>query len=496
MTKQQIQRVFSRVRLEDVLYGLWLHRDAYQKRLFEVACTTSIAIECCVPGPNNSAELKNLDENSIGQLVKAATSFCLGSGTAGLRLNEGNRVILYLLQQMANQGSFFHDDPGEFARALILFEAIPCEHKASLGAISFDLPTLFQKKTGYSVRAYLQTCFISFSAFMAHGKLTDEYLVEVERQTEAPTYQVMNQILGDISFSARFYNQKRVCLNGADKYDYHPLLISPLVKPWSNVSQVTFGKRYLAPIPSLIIGKARSGIYHRLLTECGTEFTGFYGKNIFEPYVSRALKRSLSCYEQVKEEAEFKNDLNVLSGMDVPDFLVLGEQVGIVVECKAARFPRDVLTKGNLESFRTTFEKLEKAVKQVAEFSGFTADKKAYGITSWSGLIITDEPLTGMSGQGIVDVLAGEFVTKMTKEEFIQQLQKIQILSIGELDMLLVHVSEKIPLDLILKRLQTQPFNEVVSMLREETGRCFEHSHLFPVFEELLEPLVCARPEE
>ena len=214
---------------------------------------------------------------------------------------------------------------------MLLYDIIPNEIENN--EIELSLSKEFTKDKGYSIVEYLQVCFLAHAAINGNGILTDDYL-----KNALASFETTNAILFDISASANHYRRERNRLNILDSFKYQPILMYPLIKPWSNIPKHEKRKRYLSPLPNLIAHKANIGIYHYFLTKYKTKFTTFFGKEIFERYVERAL--NCCCYkDEIKNEDAIKTDYKIPKGVNIPDFLLIRNNRGIIAECKAAVLP-------------------------------------------------------------------------------------------------------------------------------------------------------------
>ena len=246
--KPNIKEVFKKYHLESILYELWDTKNDLTPA--QKAFTATIAIEYSEPGPYQD-KIIGLSKSVLLNLAGLATSFCLNNSEEGKRISNESHEIFYLIFNLiANQFSVSNESYGDYARSLLLYKVIPNE--IGIDESKYYLPKLFEESKGYSVDEYLKVCFIASAAIKANGKFTDDYVITASEQlTKSPSFDKMNAILSDISASAIHYRRERKRINSSGSFRYHPILMYPLIKPWSNISKYSRRKRYLAPLPHL-----------------------------------------------------------------------------------------------------------------------------------------------------------------------------------------------------------------------------------------------------
>ncbi|MFA6072392.1 MAG: hypothetical protein WC810_27840 [Janthinobacterium sp.] len=478
--KADIKAVFKKYHLESILWELWQLKDVLNP--IQKAYTTTVAIEFSEPGQYDSTIIR-IEKNDLMNLVDLATSFCLKNGEAGRDFsNQTHDIFYYIFNLIANQFSVSYDSYGDFARAILLYKIIPCEVVTEKP--EYFLPDLFEKEKGYSIDDYLKVCFIAFAAIEANGKFADDYFIEASTLPRTPDFKTMNSILSDISASAVHYRRERKNTNSLGSFRYQPLLMYPLIKPWSHISKDQRGKRYLSPLPHLIGHKAHIGIYHHFLSRYKTEFTSYFGKEIFERYVKKAL---ISCChgDELKDEETIKKEYKIPNGVSIPDFLLIKGDTGVIVECKAAVLPLGIYIRGLIDDFRTTVNKVYTGVCQAANFEEFALGSSLYNVSDWMRVVVTYEPLWGMNTTIFSDILITDFKKNEDAVKFKEYFDDTLILSVSQLDIIQPHITENDSIFSILKRIKRNSFNDEVKALANKTGRSFKDSHLAKYFDQM-----------
>lgn len=483
--KSSVKVIFKQYQLESILWGLWQLKDGLNP--IEIAYTTSVAIEFTEPGRYDNT-IKHLEKSVLMNLVKLATDFCLNiSGNVKKLSDETHDIFYTIFNLMANQFSVSSSYYGDFARALLLYKIIPNEIETK--KFEHTLTHEFKKDKGYSIDDYLLVCFIAFAAINNNGKFSDDYFDKVTTVTKSLDFETMNAILADISASAIHYRRERKKLNSLNSFKYQPLLMYPLIKPWSHIPKHKKGKRYLSPLPDLIGHKANIGIYHHFLSKYKTKFTTFFGKEVFERYVGQALNSC--CFgDKFKDEDKITTDYKIASGVSIPDFLLIRENKGIIIECKAAVLPLRVYTEGNMTDFKTTVNKIHTGVCQITSFEKYALDNSLYNVNEWFRLIITYEPLWGINSGILSEILITDFKDEDDALKFRDGFDKVLILSVSQLDTIQTYTSEINSLHSILKEIKNSDFNNVINNLIDKTGRTFKDSYLAKYTEQITKSLV------
>jgi len=479
-SKGRIKGEFKKYYLESILFELWDLKDNIS--LIEKAYTVTIAIEYCDPGPYNDNIIR-IEKNILFYLIGLATDFCLNKSEEGNDFStESNDIFYYLFNLITNQSSVSYESTMDFVRSFLLYEVIPNEIEDK---DRFYFPYLFKKDKGYSIKQYLQTCFVAFAAIRSRGCFSDDYFIKASKIEKLPNFETMNSVLFDISASAIHYRRERKKINSLGLFRYQPILRYPLIKPWSNIPKTDKRKRYLVPLPNLIPHKANLGIYHHFLSKYKSEFTTYFGKEIFERYVKKTIDNC--CYDEVAlSEDQIRENYKIPDNIKMPDFIIIDNNRGIIVECKAAVLPLPVYVRGDVDDFRTTVKKLYTAVYQIANFEEYALNNSLYGVSEWIRLVVTYEPLWGINTTILSEILISDFMDEEKSDLFKNYFNQTIILSSSQLDFLQPHFSKYNTIFSILKRLKKEPFNEIYKSLIDDTGRSFEDSYLYKYFDHLM----------
>lgn len=468
---------FSKYLLGNILYGLWKYKDEFLS--FEIAATTTIAIQYSIPGSFQNL-LPHVELHNLNKLVKMATSFVLEKESLQKKYSPIKHDIFYdIFKQMANQFTINRSSYGDFARALMLFKIIPCKLINS-GIELLDLPELFQNSKGYSIDDFLSISFIAYAVTGKNGIFTDDYFEVADTKLNIPPKKIRNRILSEISSTPKQYYEemKKMNQNALSCYNFFPLLMFPIIKPWQSQPKKGYNKRYIAPIPNLIPYKAHFGIYHTFLTRYSTKFTQQFGKYIFEYYVGEILNNMIS-NEILNNEDEIKELIHYKKGVKIPDWLIIDNTNWIIFECKAARLPLSALTVGGVNAFESTFKKIKNAVIKISEFIDYCNQASDINFTNFSAVIVSYEPLFGFNSTNILsDIISNDYLNKNELLLFKKYLNKIIFLSIQELEIIEPHIFENNRLWDVLIEIKKSSFNDVLKALVKKTNKSYGDSFL------------------
>jgi len=196
----------------------------------------------------------------------------------------------------------------------------------------------------------------------------------------------------------------------------------------------------ISPLPYLIMNRIHDIVYFELKKECGKRFTDWFGK-LLELYCAILIKNTFQNSELIRE-----NDIRKTYSTKkrkAPDYLVIEGDIGIMIECKAARVRRGLTESNDDEEFKKCFESIAKAVQQLDEFSTAIKAKspgleRFYSLNKIYQVIITWEEFS-------------PFIDKIFYKNIIESIYKrlneeipYRILSIGETERLQATLSESI----------------------------------------------------
>jgi len=237
---------------------------------------------------------------------------------------EGRRGVLNNLIRISySQFPFqMQNHKADIPRALILFEEL-----AAQAIDEFDVDSAFRKLTGLSIREFILHGFAIW-AICGNGEIppvkesTDprtERLLPLEKQ------QKFRDIITADYMQFRECQAKKPIKKGLEKQQFNCLHTYPLIRTQKS-------RKLVCPVPLLLIRRVTRGVYYQLQDAYSrggrrNEFTQFFGKRLFEPYVGMHLRALATTAELIPEQ-------DIGSEKTCDWILVEGESLTLI-ECKA-----------------------------------------------------------------------------------------------------------------------------------------------------------------
>ena len=380
-------------------------------------------------------------------------------------LNDFKTVIEIILSQLINdpahtdnqcyvtrnaqlQYSLYDNRFTQFQRIFTLFKKLPLLDEMKSEKNGFDFHAEFLNHFSMTIDEYLAYTFlliaclmkqdkdffsraelIKFCKYATSGNFKESYFLLVLKSISADRSHLTSERQNFLPIDNQFTKNNipllklYPILHLTDKYEDEPPEHDQMI----------------SPLPYLIINRIHDIIYFKLKEKCGDKFTEWFGKKLLESYCKILIKNTFRNSELISEE-EVRTTYPTKKGK-VPDYIVTDGDIGIMIECKAARVLRGLTESNDEEEFKKCFEPITKATQQLDEFS--TAIKiKSTGLEKFHSLnkiyqvIITWEEFAPLIDK-IFDKKIVERVYKRSNEEI-----PYRIFSIGEIERLQATLSK------------------------------------------------------
>lgn len=208
-----------------------------------------------------------------------------------------------------------------------------------------------------------------------------------------------------------------------EKFSLSPFLDKPFVKPDVVPDGASPGVR-VVPIPSFVLQKVTSGIYHSLSNSNNyggktNPFRTAFG-HVLEAYVGELLKAGSGASEVIPE-------FDYEGARKSPDWFVIDGSTIVAVEVKLSAFNLQTKMRGDVDAARDSLRKtLGKGVEQLLEFrerlvSGRISDVRFENVNRVSLLVVTQD-----------DIPHGNFVL----HTLLPGAKDVQFVSVEELELL------------------------------------------------------------
>lgn len=483
----RIYEIIQRYPLDSILIGIRQSEDKYLP--FVRAGIALFAIRFCTPGPKierinkiNPAHLDNIADLVTKYLITDPITFDQGINEEFLSSNP----VFSFLRLVGHQFPFNLSMFGQHCQSLMLYKKIP-ENIDTLKKYKFDLKSAFENINGYSIRDFLNVCLlIYFIAFKNYG-FTHEYFNKLQSHgvnipEESIVSKIFNSIAGDPQKLRKIYSKFMNENRKYAMYDFNPLFVYPIVRPWQHNDHVPHSKdRMIAPLPNLIPYRMSFGIFYQLFNEYGTDFSDYFGY-IFEKYVGWILKKSFPLEDIISEEDIRKTYTEKMG--PVPDWIVLDKYNAIFIECKATRFSRVALVTGKEKYVLDSLKQLIKGLSQLYKFNKNCIIKHPclhflHNCRSTKAILITFEPL-----HLINTPLFRDYINNKLAEDGIMDFNWL-ILSVNNLETLQPHIAYGCNISEVIDFLNKDPIDKVLDELFSITGKTYKDSCLYEIDKEI-----------
>jgi len=486
--EKHIKQLIHQFKLEEVLIGLQQGLDIVPD--FILGGTALFAIRHCKPsqmGPNYRA----IQWVALDRLTNLVAQFQLADPLGfdqNIQENYYNsNPVLTLLRIFGNQAPYSIVFFGQHARPLLLFQEIPKQIVESKRVAAFDLESSFQQISGVSLTDFINVGYVSFVAAHSNPGFTRGYFENARSQGfDLPKGNLILPALNKLAADPRKLKQLYLKYRSSDRrfgmYDFNPLFLHPIVRPWQQKNALLMNSdRLVAPIPNLILYRISMGIFYDLFNHFKTDFSNYFG-HVFEAYVGRILNHSL-CSGNLMSEDEVRKTYSSEKGK-VPDWIIVDGTTAILVECKATRFSRAALTTGDENAINDSLKQVIKGLRQLHWFRESCIAKQPglealHSCNNFKPLLVSLEPLYLVNS-----TFFREYIDAQLASEGIVNLPW-RILAIDQLEKLQPHLAVGMELSTVLEELERKQFDSILDEAHKRTGLTFKDSFLFSVSEEL-----------
>ena len=488
MLEKHIKQIIQRYKLEEVLIGLRQGLDIVPP--FILGGTALFAIRYCKPGqigPN----YRTLEWKIIDRLTDLVAQFQIADPLGFDRnIQEGyydSNPVFTLLRIFGNQAPYSIDFFGQQARPLLLFQEIPKQIAGSKHVPKFDLEDSFQKINGVSLTDFINVGYVSFAAALSNAGFTRSYFEKARSEDfNLPKGNLILPALNKLAADARKLKHLYLKYRSNDRrfamYDFNPLFLFPIVRPWQQKKAFLMDlDRLVAPIPNLLLYRISTGVFYDLFNHFKTDFSNYFG-HVFEAYIGRILRHSFRSTNLLPEDV-IRKTYSPEKGK-VPDWIIIDGATAILVECKATRFSRSALITGEESAVNDSLKQVIKGLRQLHWFRESCIAKRPglevlHPCTDFKPLFVSLEPLYLVNS-----TFFRECIDAQLAREGIVGLPW-RILAVDQLEKLQPHLAAGIKLDKILEDLNRKQFDTILEEVHEKTGLTFKDSFLYSVSEEL-----------
>jgi len=461
---------------------------------FIAAALASYAIRCSNPHRQEGRSISQADIKNLFDLVFAFVS--ADPITFDEKIEDEFRAsnpVLAILRIIANQFPFEVNLFGFIGQTLLLYDKLPKEIEGKKGIPQFDLANSFRDITGLSVRDFINIGFVAWTGSASkttHGLTRNYFEIARSQGMNIPDDDGILRLLNCLSADPLRFKNKYEEMKQRDPrfrmYDFNPLFIYPIIRPWSaSNNRHMLMDRLVAPLPHLVAYRISTGIYYEMFSRYKETFSTYFGY-LFEAYVGEILRGCLRP-EKVISESDLRLTYPTASGK-VPDWIVLDGSIAIIIECKATRFSLVAQSTGSVDAVDNSLKQVVSGLKQLYEFTQALKSKRnglesLHNYTVVEPLLLSFEPLYLINS-----VFFRDHVNDLLEAEGIPK-YPWRIMSVKELESYQPHLEAGISFAHVLSELRSKKHNDVLAECKVKTNKVYKDCMLYKYDQEMYERL-------
>lgn len=483
----------GRFDLPQVLMGLEKLHDEFEP--FVIAGITLFALRYATPRIARSQEIEQLTKGQIAPLAHLIKTYLLTDPVSFeppvQDVYHGFVMIPVILRYVGNQFIYGVSFFGQYARSLKLFRDIPIQLNAKGISRAFDFENSFHKIYGVSISEFIDIGFTAFAAARSGRRFAGDYFTKardlgVHLPDDNSVASVLDQIGADQFQIQEMYESFAQKDRRYAAYDFNPLIVYPLIRPWGKWANTTFEEyRLIAPLPDLLLTRMSEGIYQRMFFHYRNAFSEFFGQ-VFEAYVGEILSYAFPgavIFSEQDVRRTYKDSMG-----KAPDWVVIEGNTALLFECKATGLSRKALAMGDQAAIDYSLNQVIDGLAQLHEFreacrSGKPGLERISKCGDYKAALITFEPFYIINS-----VPFREHINKALSARGISPGQW-SVLAVDELEKLQPHVAAGFKMGGILEKLQTQTFGKTLEEAHTSTGRVYKDSFLYDMDVEIYKRL-------
>lgn len=481
----RIGAVLQRHELNYVLAGI--RQLSKEQWTFTAAGIALFAIRYSLPPIARGTQMEAMPRSELAPIANLVTQYLIADPFSFEPPVEdeyrGSTIIPVLLRMAGNQFIYNIDLFGQYARSLKLFHLIPQQLRGRRNIPNFDFDSAFQEITDVPLVTFIDIGYATFVATLANQGFTGGWFQKAQSQSlrfeDEMVIRVLDQLAADQFQLRELYDRYKQRDRRYGAFDYNPLLVYPLVRPWPKRDHTILDEdRLIAPLPQLLLPRMSEGLYQQMFQRYRDNFSRYFGY-LFEAYVGEILQHSVPHLTLLSE----RDIQRTYKGGKVPDWVVIDGNTAILIECKATGFIRKALATGDKVAIDNSLSPVIAGLVQLHEFKD-ACKKRVEGLeilkacSVFTLLVVTFEHFYTINGD-IFREKINELVSEKLKGKGIA-IYPWHVLPVEHLEKLQPHIAAGVDLTEILDQLlQHKPFHDIRKELEEQTGRGYQDSFLY-----------------
>ncbi len=493
----RIGGLFQRHELDYVLGGV--RQSLKQLRPFDAAGITLFAIRYSLPPiARGDGQMRVMQWDELAPIANLVTQYLI-TDPIGFKPPveddyHNSTLIPPVLRLIGNQLPYNIPLFGQYARSLKLFHQIPQQLRGRSGVQEFDIDSAFQKITGVPIVNFIDIGYLVFIAAVKNPGFTGGWFQKARDQgmrlNDDVVIRVLDQFAADQWQLRELYERYKQPDRRYGMYDFNPLWVYPIVRPWPKREYTTLDEdRLIAPLPGLILTRLSEGIYHQLFNRYRDEFAKYFGY-VFETYAGEILQHSISSTTQFLSESEVKRRYK---GGKVPDYVMIDGSMVILAECKATGYQRKALATADAVAIDYSVSRIIEGLIQLHEFKE-ACEKRVPGLerlhncTEFKLLIITYEPFYIVNSTPFKQVVDEKLTSVLTPKNI--RISPWYVLGIDQIEKMQPHLADGVEFEKSIDKLiGQQSFHDLLGELAQETGRSYKDSLLYEIEKDIYQRL-------
>lgn len=481
----RISSLLQRHELPYVLAGL--RHAPKELNTFAAAGIALFAIRYSLPPIAREPQLYAMPWSELQPIANLVTQYLIADPVSFEPPVEddyrGSTLIPMLLRVVGSQFIYNIALFGQYARSLKLFHYIPQQLQGRRNVPQFDFDSAFQEITKVPIVDFIDVGYAAFAAALNNVGFTGGWFQKARTQElrleDEVVTRVLDQLAGDQWRLRQLYEDYRQSDRTYGAYDYNPLFVHPLVRPWPKREHTVLDDdRMIAPLPQLILTRLSEGIYQQMFAEHRDKFSRYFGR-LFETYVGEVLQHSVPQLPLLSEEDirhSYKNG-------KVPDWVIIDGNTAILVESKATGYLRKALATGDKVAIDNSVSQVIAGLTQLHEFKDacerhVVGLDKLHACSDFKLVVVTFEPFHLINSVIFQEKMNEQLSEKLAGKNI--YIEPWHVLQIDQLEKLQPHIAAGIDLKTVIDRLQNnESFHDILKEIAEKTGRGYQDSFLY-----------------
>lgn len=485
--EKRIETQMRRYELDEILLGL---RETPENVMpFMIAGTVMFAMRYARAPVVLKARKRSLPWKFLKPLTVLVNEYLLADPVSFepqiLTDYHGSTSIPLFLRMTGSQLPYEDNFWGQYSRSLKLFRDLPRKLNSSSNPPAFDIERKFLELNGVSLSSFIDVGVILHAAALSNSGFVGSYFQKarecgINLPDDIDIWSAVDQFTADIPQFRQTYEMYRQKDRNYGAYDFNPLRIYPILRPWTNRALSSNKEsRFIAPLPHLVLPRMSEGIYGQLFHRFRDQFSTYFGI-LFENYVGEILENSFLPHRLMSEKQirqTYKSDRG-----KTPDWIVFEDRTATLIECKATGLSSKALVTGDQLAVDYSIDRIVDGLVQLHEFKNACLGRvpgleRLHHYSKINLVVVTYERFYIVNSQLFRQVIDMKLKERLHRTQI--NLSNWYVFSIDELEKLQPHIQAGFKMDNIFRKLRAQNFNDVLNRCYETTSKTYRDCFLY-----------------